>query len=358
MAKAKTTREELNGSGRRRNRPSPEAGLTSPHHQAGARAAEDDAQLAALRTAGEAHLWPGPYKPEDLASDNGLKFVVDGAGPWVLDADGKTWFDSLSGMWLTNVGHGRREVADAVFAQMGRLSYAPDGTVSPTTVLLAARIASVSPDPHSRVFFVSGGSEAVETAIKMAKKYHRNLGEPGRYKVISRRGSYHGCTLGCLGLGGGGSNTGVEYGPLLPGMVRVQGPDEYRRPFSGDGVESDLECAREIERAIVNEGPETVAAVIGEPISAAAGVHVPHDGSSSGWPPASARRFGCSKKAIPSFSKAATSWWVFLRPTTGPTRPPSRLALRFWPGGTSAITRRVSRRWIFQESCCVHPRSV
>jgi adenosylmethionine-8-amino-7-oxononanoate aminotransferase len=235
-----------------------------------------DEQLAVLRAAGEAHLWPGPYKADALSSEHGLKLVVGGAGPWVLDAQGKTWFDSLSSMWLTNVGHGRREIADAVYEQTCRLSYAPDGTVSPTTIRLAERVAAVAPDPGSRVFFVSGGSEAVETAVKMARKYHRNQGEPGRYKLISRRGSYHGCTLACLSLGGGGSNTGVEYGPLLPGVVRVQGPDEYRPAFAGGGLAPDLECAREIERAILNEGPETVAAVIGEPISAAAGVHVPH----------------------------------------------------------------------------------
>jgi adenosylmethionine-8-amino-7-oxononanoate aminotransferase len=233
-------------------------------------------QLASLRAAGEAHLWPGPYKAGDLSSEHGLKLAVGGAGPWVLDAEGRTWFDSLSGMWLTNVGHGRREIADAVHAQMCRISYVPDGTVSPTTIRLADRVAALAPDPGSRVFFVSGGSEAVETAIKMAKKYHRNHGEPGRFKLISRRGSYHGCTLACLSLGGGGANNGMEYGPLLPGVVRVQGPDEYRPAFTGSGVEPDLEAAREIERAILNEGPETVAAVIGEPISAAAGVHVPH----------------------------------------------------------------------------------
>jgi adenosylmethionine-8-amino-7-oxononanoate aminotransferase len=237
---------------------------------------QSDEQLAVLRAAGEAHLWPGPYKADALSSEHGLKLVVGGAGPWVLDAQGKTWFDSLSSMWLTNVGHGRREIADAVYEQTCRLSYAPDGTVSPTTIRLAERVAAVAPDPGSRVFFVSGGSEAVETAVKMARKYHRNQGEPGRYKLISRRGSYHGCTLACLSLGGGGSNTGVEYGPLLPGVVRVQGPDEYRPAFAGGGLAPDLECAREIERAILNEGPETVAAVIGEPISAAAGVHVPH----------------------------------------------------------------------------------
>jgi adenosylmethionine-8-amino-7-oxononanoate aminotransferase len=110
----------------------------------------------------------------------------------------------------------------------------------------------------------------------MAKKYHRNRGEAGRYKFISRRGSYHGATHACLSLGGGGSNTGVEYGPLLCGAVRVQGPDQYRCPFGSGDSACGLECAREIERAIVNEGPATVAAVIGEPISAAAGVHIPH----------------------------------------------------------------------------------
>src|SRR6201999_3628480 len=196
-----------------------------------------EAQLAALKEAGEAHLWPGPYKAGDLSSQHALKLVVGGAGPWVLDAEGRTWFDSLSGMWLTNVGHGRREIADAMHAQIARLSYAPDGTVSPATIELADRVAALAPDPDSRVLFSSGGSEAVETALKMARKYHRNRGEPGRFKVISRRGSYHGATLACLSLGGGGSNTGVEYGPLLPGAVRVQGPDEDRP------VLSDVECA-------------------------------------------------------------------------------------------------------------------
>ena len=122
-------------------------------------------ELAALRAAGEAHLWPGPYKAGDLSSEHALKLMVGGAGPWVLDAQGKVWFDSLSSMWLTNVGHGRREIADAVYAQMCRLSYAPDGTVSPTTIRLADRVAALAPDPASRVFFVSGGSEAHNASI-------------------------------------------------------------------------------------------------------------------------------------------------------------------------------------------------
>src|ERR1700756_5398311 len=233
----------------------------------------------ALVELGEAHFWPHARAAGDLSSPGAVKIVTRGDGVWVYDERGSRYFDTLSGMWLTNIGHGRREIADAVHAQICELGYAPDGSVHPTTLRLAARVAGLSPDPASRVFFVSGGSEAVETAMKMAKKFHRNRGEAGRYKFISRRGSYHGATHGSLSLGGGGANNGAECGPLPYGGVRVPGPDQYRNPFGGDASDGrlgDLECAREIERAILNEGPDTVAAVIGEPISASAGVHIPH----------------------------------------------------------------------------------
>jgi adenosylmethionine-8-amino-7-oxononanoate aminotransferase len=225
---------------------------------------------------GEAHFWPHAHAAGDLSSPGGMKIVTRGDGVWVYDQEGSRYFDTLSGMWLANIGHGRREIADAVHAQICELGYAPDGTVHPTTLRLAARVAALAPDPASRVFFTSGGSEAVETAMKMAKKFHRNRGEAGRYKFISRRGSYHGATHGALSLGGGGANNGAEYGPLPYGGVRVQGPDQYRNPFGKTDGRGDIECAREIERAILNEGPDTVAAVIGEPISAASGVHIPH----------------------------------------------------------------------------------
>jgi adenosylmethionine-8-amino-7-oxononanoate aminotransferase len=225
---------------------------------------------------GEAHFWPHARMAGALAKPGAVKVVTRGDGVWVYDENGQRYFDTLSGMWLNNIGHGRREVADAVHAQICELGYAPDGSVHPATLQLAARVAALAPDPASRVFFVSGGSEGIETAMKMAKKFHRNQGNAGRYKLISRRGSYHGGTHGALSLGGGGGNNGSEYGPLPYGGVRVQGPDQYRNPFGGNDGSGDLECAREIERAILNEGPDTVAAVIGEPISAAAGVHIPH----------------------------------------------------------------------------------
>lgn len=268
----------------------PAPGLAAPGLAAPESAGAPSAVTPALRELGETHFWPHAHMAGDLSSPAATKIVTRGDGVWVYDERGRRYFDSLSGMWLSNIGHGRGEIADAVAAQIRQLGYAPDGSVHPATLELSARIAAMAPDPDSRVFFVSGGSEAVETAMKMAKKFHRNRGEAGRYKFISRRGSYHGATHGCLSLGGGGNNTGAEYGPLPYGGVRVQGPDQYRNPFggtsgtsgtngTGDGVSGgpgDLECAREIERAILNEGPDTVAAVIGEPISASAGVHIPH----------------------------------------------------------------------------------
>tara|TARA_Y100000590_G_scaffold90437_1_gene101997 strand:- start:2470 stop:3849 length:1380 start_codon:yes stop_codon:yes gene_type:complete len=222
------------------------------------------------------HFWPHARQTNDMFGDNGLKLVSDSKGVWVYDVEGKEWFDTLSGMWLVNIGHGRKEIADAVYEQMQGISYSPGGTVTPVTAELAGRVASLAPDKQARVYFVSGGSEAVETALKMAKNYQKNIGEPTRYKVISRKGSYHGATHACMSLGGGGIAAPVNYGPLMPGNIHIEQPDAYRgRCCSADGG-CTLECARDLERAILHEGPSTVAAFIGEPISAASGIHIPH----------------------------------------------------------------------------------
>jgi adenosylmethionine-8-amino-7-oxononanoate aminotransferase len=202
---------------------------------------------------------------------------VRGEGIWVEDAHGKRWLDLMSGMWLKNIGHGRKEIADAVARQIEQLSYSPGGTVSAVTIKLAAKIAQAAPDPISRVFFVSGGAEAVETALKLARKFHRNRGAAGRYKVISRRGSYHGATLATLSLGGGGIGAPADYGPLLPGMPQIAQVEPYRCAYCRERPACTLECAREVERMILHEGPATVAAFIAEPISVAAGLYVPPD---------------------------------------------------------------------------------
>ena len=226
-----------------------------------------------------AHFWPHSQQAGNMTRESGVQLVTRGKGVWVEDAEGERWFDTLSGLWLVNIGHGRREIADAVYRQMLELSFSPNDTVSPVTAALSAKLATLSQDERSRVYFTSGGSEANETALKIAKNYHHLNGEPGRWKVLSRRGSYHGATLACTSLGRGGPGGGsvpAQFGPLVPGNIHVAQVNHYQTDICGrDGV-CTLECARDIERAILHEGPSTVAAFIGEPISAAAGIHVPH----------------------------------------------------------------------------------
>ncbi len=232
-------------------------------------------EIEDLKQLGEAHFWPHSRPIGDMSDETGIKIVSKAYGVWVEDGQGNRWVDTLAGMWLKNIGHGRKEIADAVFEQMQDVSYSPGGTVSPATVKLAGRVAALSPDKDSRVYFTSGGSEAVETALKIAKAYHKNNGEPTRWKVISRRGSYHGATHACMSLGGSAAAGPQDYGPLVPGNIHIGNPNAYRGPHT------DMECAEELERAILHEGASTVAAFIGEPISAANGIHIPDSGY---WP--------------------------------------------------------------------------
>ena len=232
-------------------------------------------RIEELKQQAAEHFWPHARQTNDMFGDTGLKLVNEAKGVWVDDVEGNRWFDTISSMWLVNIGHGRKEIADAVYEQMQGISYSPGGTVTPVTAELAGRLASLAPDKKSRVYFVSGGSEAVETALKMAKNYQKNIGEPTRYKIISRRGSYHGATHACMSLGGGIAAP-PNYGPLMPGNVHIEQPDAYRGRCCSQSGGCTLECAKDLERAIIHEGPSTVAAFIGEPISASSGIHIPH----------------------------------------------------------------------------------
>ncbi len=232
-------------------------------------------EIEELKLLGEAHFWPHSRPIGDMSEDTGVKLATKAQGVWVEDAEGNKWVDTLAGMWLKNIGHGRKEIAEAVYEQMQDISYSPGGTVSPVTIKLAAKVANLAPDKESRVYFVSGGSEAVETALKIAKAYHKNNGEPTRYKVISRRGSYHGATHACMSLGGSAAAAPFDYGPLMPGNIHIAQPNQYNG-YCAERGGCDLSCAREVERTILHEGPHTVAAFIGEPISAASGIHIPH----------------------------------------------------------------------------------
>ena len=235
--------------------------------------------LEQARADAEAHFWPHSQQARNMTTETGLQLVTSGQGVWVEDAEGERWFDTLSGLWLVNIGHGRREIADAVYKQMLSLSFSPNDTVAPVTATLSARLANLSQDPRSRTYFVSGGSEANETALKITKNFHHLNGEPNRWKVLSRRGSYHGATLACTSLGRGGPGGGsvpAQFGPLVPGNIHVTQPAQYRCNQCSREGSCNLDCARDVERAILHEGPSTVAAFIAEPISAAAGIHVPH----------------------------------------------------------------------------------
>ena len=221
------------------------------------------------------HFWPHSQQVAELSQPGGLNIVERGEGCWVEDIHGDRYFDLISGMQLQNVGYGRREIADAVADQLVKINYAPEHTTSEPALRLVEKLADIAPDKESRVFLVSGGSEGIETALKMAKKYHKLRGDSGRYKVISRTGSYHGGTLATISLGGGAGAGDKDFGPLMPGNIHISMPNPYRCLYCSQSGECTLQCGRDVERAILDEGPETVAAFVAEPLSAAT-CTVPH----------------------------------------------------------------------------------
>ena len=228
-------------------------------------------EIEELKSHSEAHFWPHGRLAGQVSPLRSIKFVNDAKGVWVGDVEGNKWIDVLSGLWLKNVGYGRDEIIEAVYNQMKEITFSPISTVSPVTVKLAAKIASLSPDKQSRVYFVSGGSEAVETALKMAKNYHLNNGDSNKWKIISRRGSYHGSTHACMSLGGAVASATYNFGPPMPGNIHISQPNTC-----SENENCNLQCAYELDKVIEHEGASTVAAFIGEPISAAAGIHIPH----------------------------------------------------------------------------------
>jgi adenosylmethionine-8-amino-7-oxononanoate aminotransferase len=199
---------------------------------------------------------------------------VSAHGTTLTDSRGRRYLDGLAGLFLVNVGHGRAEIAEAMARQASTIAYtASSKAANPATLALAATIAARTPGDLDRIFFCSGGSEAVESALKIAKQAQVLRGFPKRYKVICRRGSYHGTTFGAMSL----TSSAQEryYGPFMAGVSKVPSPNHYRSDFGLAGEAGDLMCARYVEQEIRAQGPEHVAAVIGEPISAANGTHLP-----------------------------------------------------------------------------------
>jgi adenosylmethionine-8-amino-7-oxononanoate aminotransferase len=211
--------------------------------------------------------------------DHDVPVVTRGEGPYVWDDRGKRYLDGLSGLFVVQVGHGRHELANAAAKQASELAYFPLWSYAhPTAIELAERLAGYAPGDINRVFFTTGGGEAVESAWKLARQYFRVTGQPDRYKVISRDIAYHGTTMGALSITGLAAIK-APYEPLVPGSVRVPNTNFYRAPEHGDDHERFGQwAADEIERAILREGPESVAAVFLEPVQNSGGCFPPPPG--------------------------------------------------------------------------------
>jgi adenosylmethionine-8-amino-7-oxononanoate aminotransferase len=224
------------------------------------------------------HLWMhfsrmGSYKTHEVP------VMVRGEGAYVWDQHGKRYLDGLAGLFTSQLGHGRTELAEAGAKQASTLAYFPLWTYAhPRAIELAERLAGYAPGDLNRVFFTSGGSEAVESAWKLARQYFRITGQPQRTKVISRDIAYHGTTMGALSITGI-PDLKTPFEPLVGGAIKVPNTNFYRAPlFADDEVAFGQWAADEIERAIEREGAHTVAAVYLEPVQNAGGCFPPPPG--------------------------------------------------------------------------------
>ena len=206
--------------------------------------------------------------------------ITRGEGVHIWDSYGKRYFDGLSGLFVVQVGHGRREIAEAAAKQAETLEFFPLWSyATPPAIELAERLANYAPGDLNKVFFTTGGGEAVESAWKLAKQFFKLTGKPGKFKVISRAIAYHGTPQGALAI------TGLPdfkkpFEPLTPGGFRVPNTNFYRapEPYHTDIKAWGRYCADRIAEAIEFEGPDTVAAVFLEPVQNAGGCFPPPPG--------------------------------------------------------------------------------
>jgi adenosylmethionine-8-amino-7-oxononanoate aminotransferase len=219
------------------------------------------------------HLWMH-FTRMSAYEQHDVPIIVRGEGCYVYDEHGKRYLDGLSALFCVNIGHGRGDIAQAGADQARELGFYTNWSYAhPPAIELAARIAALAPGDLNRVFFTSGGSEAVESALKLARQYFKLTGHPTKTKVIAREIAYHGTSLGAL------SATGITplrqpFEPLTPGGLHVPNTNTYRLP---EGLSEDW-FAEAIAEKIEFEGPETVAAVILEPIQNAGGCFTPPEG--------------------------------------------------------------------------------
>jgi putrescine aminotransferase len=221
------------------------------------------------------HLFHPLHHPSDHQAP---KVWVKGQGILMWDAEGREYIDGLAGLWNVNVGHGRKELAEAAAAQMAELAFCSSyaGATNVPAVKLASKLASLAYPSLNTVYFTSGGAESNESAFKTARFYWKAMGKPNKVKIIARQHAYHGVTLAAM------SATGMApywkmFEPRVPNFLHVQSPYPYRFEGVKPGETIGQAAARELEEKIMAEGPDTVAAFIAEPVQGAGGVIVPPD---------------------------------------------------------------------------------
>lgn len=213
------------------------------------------------------NLWPNFARMPPVGGD--VEMMVRGEGSTVYDRAGKPYFDGLSSLYCVNVGHGRTQIADAMAEQAKEIAFYPAwGRGTPSTFEFASEIAKLAPEGLDRIFFTGGGSESVDAAWKLARQYHKLRGNLKKTKIVAREGAYHGTTLGALSVTGIPALREV-FEPLVPGSVHVPAVNALHADTSPE--EHSRERAMSVARAIEREGPETVAAIIIEPIQNAGG---------------------------------------------------------------------------------------
>ncbi|MXV73725.1 aminotransferase class III-fold pyridoxal phosphate-dependent enzyme [Candidatus Poribacteria bacterium] len=228
------------------------------------------------RQVDKAHVWHPLFQHQRL-EETALAVLESAHGTTVVDVEGREYLDAYSALWNVNVGYGRQEIADAVYEQIQKLPYYPHSQINVPATILAEQLAACLPGDLNHVYFCNSGSEANETAIKIARQYGRQT-YPGenRYKIISRYRGYHGFTYGAMSATGQARRR-KAFEPLVPGFPHAHPPYCYRCPIGLDASTCGIACADDIERIIQGEGPETVIAIIAEPIIGGGGAIVSPD---------------------------------------------------------------------------------
>ena len=210
----------------------------------------------------------------------GARIIVEGDGLRVKDMDGNEYIDAFSSLWNVVIGHGQKPVADAIAEQLGKLEYYSPffGFATPPAIELAAKVVGLMPEDWNmgRVLFTCGGSETNDTNIKVSRMYWALKGKPEKIKIVSRKLAYHGVTMGAV------TATGIDFfklhfGPVAPGFVHIMAPYCYRCDLGLKYPECGVACAKQFEETVQQEGPDTVAAFIGEPVMGTGGVIDPPD---------------------------------------------------------------------------------